>query len=187
MLMQGAVLILTSTPPINESPCDSIKKGMYNGERICNFMNFQLTCDDCMPIVEKNREYKCRHRGGWRPAMHNEEILGICEAAVGDTEVFQREFMATVIKGTNNYFPSDYTKRLRASELYDLKRPPEYLFISIDPASSSVNPDGISSYFAIVTMFFVDGQAVVIYVQKKSVFFLFLIISGWCVFQISVW
>ena len=173
MLLQKAVLIFASTPPIGESPCENIKTGIseMDGQPICEVINFELTCPDCKVIAEAIPSHVCDHRIGWRPPMHDPEIMAILKAAYGDADHFSREIMGTQVTLANRYIPKEYIENLEKNDWYDFQKPPDYLFISIDPATNSLNLDGIRSFFAMVTACVVDAQTIVtiylyIYIHK---------------------
>ena len=163
MLLQKACLIFASTPAVHESPCIHIKEGVskLDGERICEVINFELTCPECKKIAEINPEHVCDHRIGWRPPMHDPEIIAIAEAAYGNVDHFQREIMGTQVSIANKYIHKESIERLKNDDWYDFKKSPEYLFIAIDPATNSISYDNIRSFFAIVTACMIDGQVVV--------------------------
>jgi len=176
MLLQKACLIYASTPAIHESPCVHIKEGVskLDNEPICEVINFELTCPECKKIAEINPAHVCDHRIGWRPPMHDPEIVAIAEAAYGNVDHFQREIMGTQVTLANKYIHKEHIKRLRTDDWYEFKAPPDYIMMAIDPATNSLNLDNIRSFFAIVTSCVVDGQIVVkliIYIYILSNFF----------------
>lgn len=162
MLLQKAVLIFASTPEVNENPCEHIIDGEFNGEKICEYVNFELTCPDCKPICEKNPAHLCDHRPGWRNAMHDPEIIGILQVAIGDADSFQREVMGTQMTSSTRFIPKEYTENMEAAGWYNFKKPPDYIFFSCDPNGSTLNwDDAERSYYAMVAFAVVEGQVVV--------------------------
>jgi hypothetical protein len=164
MMFEKAVLIFASTPPYNYNPCQKIIDGVYEGEKIAEYLNFELTCPECKPIVEIDRNHQCDHRLGWRPAMHDPEVIGIAKAACGDDDTFQREFMSTVISSADQYINNKYLEHMANSDWFEFKKPPDYIFVSVDPATNGMDMDGVRSFCAFVTCCMVDGVAVVIYI-----------------------
>ena len=177
MLMQQAIIVYASTPEIGENPCASIINGMWQGEHITEYVNFKLTCELCEAIVEADPDYVCWDRIGWRPPMQDPEIVGITQAAYGNSDAFQREVMANQVRTADSYIRKEYIERMRTAPWYKFEEPPEEIFIGMDPASNSLSWDKAGrSYFAMVTGCFVNGQIVVnlfffffsfIYVQKS--------------------
>jgi hypothetical protein len=180
MMLQKAVMIFASTPAIGESPIEHIKTGVskLTGEPICEVVNFELTCPECKLIQESLTTHVCDHRAGWRPPMHDPEILAILEAAYGpDTDHFSREIYGTQVSLANRYIPKNYIENIERADWYDFKESPDYIYISIDPATNSLHLDGIRSFFAMVTACIVDAQAIVslyiyihIYIYIKECF-----------------
>lgn len=171
MLLQKAILIFASTPEENENPLEEIVNATYNGQKVCEYINFQLTCDECKPICNINPGHMCPHRIGWRPPMHDPEIIGISKAAYGDSESFQREIMGTQVKTMNLFIPQDAMDQIRNSKPYKFDTPPDFVIISCDPAGSHTTfEDGQRSKYALVTACIVDAKVVVIYVYILSVY-----------------
>lgn len=174
MLMQNAVIIYASTPEIGDNPCESIINGIWQGERITEYVNFKLTCEICEPIVEVDEDHVCEHRIGWRPPMQDPEVVGITQAAYGNTDSFQREVMANQIRTVSSYIKSYQIDAIKAAEYFKFKVPPNEVFIAIDPASNSLNWDeGSRSYLAVMSGCFVDGQLVV-----RHIFLCFIILAA---------
>lgn len=162
MLLQKAVLIFASTPEINADPCRGIIEGEFQGEKICEYVNFELTCPDCKLICEKNPAHMCEHRQGWRSVMHDPEIVGILKVAMGDDDSFQREVMGTQMMSSSAFIPKEYVESLQQSKWYTFSRRPDYLFFSCDPNGSSLHWENAErSFYAMVCFAVIDGQAIV--------------------------
>jgi hypothetical protein len=165
MLLQKAVLIFASTPEINDDPCKGIIEGEYNGEKICEYVNFELTCPDCKLICEKNPAHLCDHRQGWRSVMHDPEIVGILQVAMGSPNDFQREVMGTQMTSSSSFIPKEYIESLQQSKWYTFPRRPDYLFFSCDPNGSSLHWENAErSFYAMVCFAVMDGQAIVSFI-----------------------
>ena len=137
-------------------------EAISRGEPITEYVNFKLTCELCEPIVEVDQDYVCYHRIGWRPPMQDPEIVGITQAAYGNTDAFQREVMANQVRTVDSYIRGEYIKRIETALPFRFETPPDEIFVAIDPASNSLNWDeGSRSYLGIVSGCFVDGQLVV--------------------------
>lgn len=177
MLLQKAVLIFASTPEIYENPCEGIINGEYNGEKICEYINFELTCPECRIICEKNQFHVCDHRSGWGSAMRDQEITAISQVAYGNNDSFQREIMGTQMTSSCRYIPKEYIENLEAPVWYTFKKPPDYLFFSCDPNGSSIYwEDAQRSFYAMVVIAMVDGQAIVKYIYIYQYYFFICIL-----------
>ena len=176
MLLQKAVLIFASTPEINGNPCRGITEGEFQGEKVCEYVNFELTCPDCKLICEKNPSHVCDHRPGWRSVMHDPEIIGILQVAMGDPDSFQREVMGTQTTSSIAFIDREYIERLHTVDWYNFKQPPDAIFFCVDPNGASIHWDNAErSYYAMLSFAIVDGQAVVIFffmgsAREKSLF-----------------
>ena len=161
MLLQEAVLLFASTPEMHEDPCAGIINGVYHGERICEFLNFKLICPDCELIRERNRSHLCDHRAGWRP-IEDPDLIGMIQVAYGNPESFEREVMAAQVMDTRRFIPNAYLEAMESSDWYRFSRPPDYIFVGIDPGTNSLNfEEGKRSFFGMVTACIVDGQFIV--------------------------
>ena len=137
MMSDKAVMIFASTPAIGESPIEHIKTGVskLTGEPICEVVNFELTCPECKLIQESLPRMRGDDRAGWRPPMHDPEILAILEAAYGpDTDHFSRKSTAHRCRWPTGIYPKNYIENIERADWYDFKESPDYIYISIDPA-----------------------------------------------------
>ena len=163
-LAMNAYIVLASTPPRGKSGIQNIIDGrLPNGKRVCLTLDYEFECPTCKEIRKELEEYMCPHRMHWRPPQQTMERIMIAKACFGkSSQAFGAEYMATEMKGGNIFVPEEYIEMLADSEPIHNCSPPQYVYVSYDPAGGKLKPkDMVGSEYAVIIGFTQKEQFIV--------------------------
>lgn len=164
MFLQNAHAIFASTPAIGFTPCKALIEGdPVTGEKICTYFNMQWICDACLKLKDLNPSIVCWHRLFWRPAIHNPEVLRICQIAYGKgSSNYDREIMGTQVDVSGRFISKRHLQSLSTRKPWKFAKPPRFLYVAVDPSGSTTNmtSENTSDYVIITTAW--DGSEFVV-------------------------